>query len=151
MQNSVHKYGMRQFINIIEGVGGYTPDEIRLSPFGPQPVSDEIGYLYHGTSKARVPSIRRDGLVVSKKSRFARDPFIGDYSIGKLFFTTSIDKAKFYALEASKSKPILLRVPTTSVPNTTEDTKDTYSVFVEQSIPPSVIEYWSGTAWTPIN
>jgi hypothetical protein len=135
-----------------EAVGGFTLDsyKARRSPFGARDVIEEPGYLYHGTAKTRLPGIRREGLKPSTKSRFSRDPFIGDYSLGKVFFATNVDKAKFYALEASKPQPMLLRVPVSAAPNAAEDTKDTDSVFVEKPIPATVIEYWSGKAWKPV-
>ncbi len=70
-----------------EKVKGILPSAISRDPF--QNIIEEPGYLYHGTAKARIPYIKRDGLVPSTKSRWSKDPFIGDWSIGKVFFTSS--------------------------------------------------------------
>lgn len=117
----------------------------------PIPVT-EPDYLYHGTAKARLPQIAKDGLIPSTRSRWSRAPFIGDHSVGKVFFADTVRGAEFYASEASKTRPALLRVRRAALTGTKPDPKDDDgSYFIERRVPPEHIELWTGKLWTPIN
>jgi hypothetical protein len=113
----------------------------------PIPVT-EPDFLYHGTAKARMPAILRDGLVPAQRSRWTRDVFIGDWSVGKILFTSTIGRAEFYASQASKSRPVILRVPRVELADAVPDPKETEgNYYIERPVPPTVIEYWNGRKW----
>jgi hypothetical protein len=113
----------------------------------PIPVS-EPGYLYHGTSKARLAHIKCQGLLPSERSRWTRDPFIGDWSLGKVFFSATVRMANFHAGQASKTRPALIRVPGGVLTDINPDPKEEAGNFyVERPVPPEHVEFWGGREW----
>lgn len=116
----------------------------------PVPISD-AAFLYHGTSKARLPLIARQGLLPSEKSRWNKDVGIGDWSLDKIFFTDTISSATFYAKEASKTRPVILRVARKKLDGAKSDFKDKDgSVYVVHRVPPDDIQFWNGRKWAPL-
>jgi len=105
-------------------------------------------YLYHGTAQARLPNIKRIGLEPAKKSRWSRDPFIGNHSLGKIHFADSFDSAVFYAREASRTRPAILRVPRQAITDLQPDPKEEAGAYyTERPVSPEQIEVWTGKAW----
>lgn len=104
----------------------------------------ENGYLYHGTKSTNISSIMKTGLVPSSNSRWQRNSFIGDHAIGKIFFTTSVPKAEFYA---TNTKPAILRVRSEYVVDPKDDFKETNSVYTTTTVPPNHIEIWKNRKW----
>lgn len=108
-------------------------------------------YLYHGTAQARLPGIRHDGLLPAEKSRWSKDPFIGNHSIGKIHFVDSFDRAVFYAREASKTRPAILRMPRQAVADLQPDPRERDGAFYsERPVAPEHIERWNGKKWVPL-
>jgi hypothetical protein len=133
---------------IARATGGWRPDELPADPM--DAVVVEPGFLYHGTGRARLPGITSQGLVPSTRSRFARDPFVGAHSLGKVFLTTDPRKAWFYAREASKTAPLLLRIAVDDVEEVVQDAKETDSVYVDRVVDASALQRWSGSCWKPL-
>lgn len=113
----------------------------------PIPVT-EPGFLYHGTARTRLAAIRREGLIPSTKSRWSKTSVGGLHSLGRIFFTPSIDKAEFYARAASRTSPLMLRVRVEHVANPQGDVQEENCVFTTTGIPPEHIERWNGRKWT---
>lgn len=112
----------------------------------PIPVSDPA-FLYHGTPRARLAAISEEGLVPSTRPR-TRSAGIAAHSRGRVFLTTTVRQAEFYARRASGGRPtVLLRVPAELAPDVRRDDLDDGSFFVERGIPPERIEAWDGSAW----
>lgn len=132
-----------------EEIESMKQDAVMNKHLYPIPVS-EPGFLYHGTAKARLAGIRAEGLVPSTKSRWTKTTVGGLHSLGRIFFSPSLDKAEFYALAASRTSPILLRVREENVKNPKEDTQDDNCVFTTDQIPPDQIEMWNGKKWTKL-
>lgn len=116
----------------------------------PVPVSDPA-FLYHGTSKARLPLIAHQGLLPSEKSRWSKDVGIGSWSLGKVFFTDTIRNATFYAKEASKTRPVILRVGLHKLADSNPDPKEVDgNIYIERPVPPEDMEMWNGRKWAPL-
>jgi len=107
----------------------------------------DADHLYHGTAKARLASIQADGLAPQERSRWAKDGYAGHCS-GRVFFTDTISNAMFYAREASKTSPALLRVNRSALNDLQADAREVDgNWFIEGAVPPHEIEAWSGKGW----
>jgi hypothetical protein len=116
------------------------------------PVTDR-DYLYHGTSVARLALVAAEGLLVGdpSRSRWTRDVGIGTWSYGKVFFTDTVRNAMFYASEASRSRPVLLRVLSDALQDRRPDIKETDgSFYVEREVEPQLVEAWTRGRWKPL-
>jgi RNA:NAD 2'-phosphotransferase (TPT1/KptA family) len=110
----------------------------------PVPKTDP-NYLYHGTAKIRLHTIAYQGLLPQEKSRWSKEGY------SRVFFADTISKAEFYASQASKSKPVILRVLRDFLHDAKPDTKEEEGCyFVEHGIPSSQIEIWTGKEWKKI-
>lgn len=108
----------------------------------------EPDYLYHGTSRARLPLIAQDGLIPSQRSRWTKDGYEAN-CLGRVFFTKRVDGAEFYAREASKSCPLILRVRRDALADMQDDPKETEgNYFVEREVSPEQVEAWTAKGWT---
>ena len=108
-------------------------------------------YLYHGTSKNKLGSIRIHGLIPSddpKRSRFGASYRF--HSAGRTFFTTSESKAEWYAKDLAPKSPVVLRVAKSAVPDLAEDMQDTDSWFTTSRIPVDAIEVLTSRGWKPL-
>jgi hypothetical protein len=113
------------------------------------PITDR-DYLYHGTSVARLAPVAAEGLLVGdpSRSRWTRDVGIGTWSFGKVFFTDTVRNAMFYAREASRSRPVLLRVASDALQDLRPDIKETEgSFYVEREVEPHLVEAWTRGRW----
>lgn len=131
-------------------LGGIPSPEIRMSPLDIFDADHEDGWLYHGTSQARLPGIRREGLTPQEKTRWARDVGIGQHGVGRVFFAERLSKGCFYAREASKTRPALLRVRQDALPDMRPDPKEERCWYVERPVPVGHAEIWNGGAWRPL-
>lgn len=111
----------------------------------PTPIT-EPNYFYHGTTKDRIPLIKRDGLIPSKKSRWSNTTIGTDHSMGRIFFSSNLDVAEWYATRWTK-KSIILRVPSRSITEFEVDPEERDSIFVTAPVVPSQIEAWNGRKW----
>jgi RNA:NAD 2'-phosphotransferase (TPT1/KptA family) len=134
---------------IARTTGGWRPDDVPTDPL--DAIVVEPSFLYHGTGRARLPGITSQGLVPSTRSRFAKDPFVGTHSLGKVFLTIDPRKAWFYAKEASRTAPLLLRIAVDDVEEAVEDPKDANSVHIDRVVDPSRIERWTAQGWKPLS
>ena len=126
----------------------------RSSPNDP---GTEYSWLYHGTIRERLPNIIQNGLTAQKTSDYSEygdDPELGEWSVGKIFFSLTMREALFYARMAQDftgGHPILLRVPANAVVSPRRDTmgrgKDVYT---ENPVAPQYIQVWNGKGWLPI-
>lgn len=117
----------------------------------PIPIT-EGAYRYHGTARVRLPRIVVDGLIPSERSRWSRDPFVGNWSLGKVFFSDTVEKAAYYAKQASSVNPIILRVLSSALLDPEPDHLETVgSCYVEFTVPPTQIEVWAGRKWKQIS
>ena len=115
----------------------------------PIPTTDR-DYLYHGTAKARLSNILERGLSPQERSRWSKEGY-GEHSKGRIFLTDTVSKAEFYAREASKSHPVILRVHKDSLSDLTPDNKETPgSFFTTHTIPSKNIEFWNGKKWSSL-
>lgn len=115
----------------------------------PIPQTDNA-YLYHGTAKARLPAIARQGLAPQDKTRWGKDGLAWN-AVGRVFFADTVRKALFYAEQASKTRPVLLRVRRQDIRALQPDVGETEgSFFTTTTIPPRQIEYWNGQRWMPL-
>lgn len=108
-------------------------------------------FLYHGTKASNLASIARNGLTPSTATATSNITLL-PHVRGRVFLTTTIENAEFYALRAAKRKPqALLRVARATVADDlTPDALDEESFFISRVIPPSQIEVWNGKAWVPV-
>lgn len=126
-------------------------DALLNSDLYPIPIT-ESEYLYHGTAKTRLPNILNLGLIPAERSRWQKDPFIGGWSIGKVFLCDTIHSAEFYATQASKNHPVILRVLKSNLSDLKIDLKEKSGHFyVDHIIDPGEIEVWNGKQWKEIS
>jgi len=114
-------------------------------------------WFYHGTTRERLTNIIQHGLTAQETSDWSGyddDPELGEWSVGKIFFTRKMREALFYARmtqDFTGGHPVLLRVPVNAVTSPQHDVmgrgKDIYT---EQPIAPQHIEVWNGKGWLPI-
>lgn len=107
-------------------------------------------YLYHGTSRRALGSIRIHGLTPkeSKRSRFGASYKLN--SDGRIFFTDDLNKAEWYAKDLAPSNPAILRVKKNAIRDAREDTLDTRSFYITHSVPPQEIEVLGARGWVRI-
>jgi hypothetical protein len=115
----------------------------------PIPTTDRR-YLYHGTSVARLAAISARGLLLgdASRSRWTKDVGIGTWSYGKVFVADTVRAAIFYAREASRTRPVLLRLSAADLPDRLPDPKEAQgSYYVEREVGPDLVEAWSRGRW----
>ena len=107
-------------------------------------------YLYHGTSRRALGSIRIHGLTPkeSKRSRFGASYKMN--SDGRIFFTDDLNKAEWYAKDLAPSNPAILRVKKSAIRDAREDTLDTRSFYITHRVPPQEIEVLGARGWVRI-
>lgn len=117
------------------------------------------GFLYHSTFANLAPQIAKKGLQPSESPRWGGQ--LGDWSVGKVFFSGHISAVAFYAAhhfakslfeEGHSPDPILLRIDSKHLQDAERDTASWDDWFVERSVPPGQIEVWTPwlEAWMPI-
>lgn len=109
----------------------------------------EPGYVYHGTSRARLSKIKTEGLVPSEKSRWTKTVGVGNWSLGKTFFARSLASAFFYAESASSTRPAVLRTEMDNLIDARDDhlEQEGTSIFITHPISPEKLEIWTGRGW----
>lgn len=116
-------------------------------------------YLYHSTFSDRIWNIAKLGLLPSENPRWSGD--LGEWSVGKIFFSSHPSASAFYAAthfsrqlieDGQSPDPILLRVSSNSLKDVGRDTFSSDDWFVEHKIPSNEIEVWVPwlRAWAPI-
>lgn len=117
------------------------------------------GYLYHSTFADRIWNISRLGLLPSEKPRWSGA--LGEWSVGKIFFSGHVSAAAFYAAnhfarllfeQGQSPDPVLLRVDSKNLKDAERDTASWDDWFVERPTPPEQIEVWLpwSKRWAPI-
>jgi hypothetical protein len=116
-------------------------------------------YLYHSTFADRIWNIAKLGLLPSETPRWSGQ--LGEWSIGKIFFSSHPSAAAFYAAthfarqlveDGESPDPVLLRVASKNLKDVNRDTFSADDWFIEHSIPPGEIEVWVPwrKGWAPI-
>ena len=117
------------------------------------------GYLYHSTFADRIWNIARFGLLPSEHPRWSGK--LGEWSIGKIFFSGHVSAAAFYAAnhfskllfeQGQSPDPVLLRVDSKNLKDAERDTASWDDWFIERSVPPEDIEVWLpwSKRWAPL-
>lgn len=110
----------------------------------------EPGFLYHGTSAARVERIRDEGLLQNAPSIWAKGE-VALHVQDRVFFCDTVGKGLWYARMMSQERPGLLRLRAEHLPDARPDMKDSGgSFFVERPVPPQLLEAWSAEGWEPL-
>jgi hypothetical protein len=117
----------------------------------PIPTSDPQ-FLYHGTNTANLPKIALQGLRQSNQTHTQTgNVALATHSLGKVFFTTTIRNATFYAVRAGARKRVaLLRVRRDALPDMQPDSQDSESFLVDRAVPADQIEVWNGRRWSSL-
>ena len=110
--------------------------------------SSSHDFLYHGTKASNLAGIARHGLSPSTTTA-TKNVSLASHVAGRVFLTTTIENAEFYALRAAGRKAqVILRVPRATVAGElVPDELDENSFYISRAIPPSEIECWNGQAW----
>lgn len=107
----------------------------------------EPDYYYHGTTKAAALNIKKEGLTIDERDSKWRLHSAIENSRGRIFFSPDLDVAEKYAFRTSHKQPVILRIKASDLPPHQVDTEEDNSVYIEENVPPNILEIWTGKKW----